>query len=89
MIYGNPPFNSITGGPLAKMAVIADPQHQIDYPDITPPRGLSVGQANSGVHVPPEVIDSMRRSLTYRKEHRLTIPELLQHEFLKPKTGKY
>ncbi|WVQ81531.1 hypothetical protein IAT38_003655 [Cryptococcus sp. DSM 104549] len=27
MIYGSPPFQSISGGPLAKMGVIADPNH--------------------------------------------------------------
>ncbi|TYJ55279.1 hypothetical protein B9479_003998 [Cryptococcus floricola] len=93
MIYGSPPFQHITGGPLAKMGVIADANHRIAYPEIAVPKtavgfgldGHPLDPASLAVPVSPEAIDSMQRSLAYRKEHRLTIPELLQHEFLKPK----
>ena len=84
MIHGSPPFNGISGGPLAKMNVIADARHHIDYPEVAITRGVGVGQ-NQHVTVPPEATDSIKRCLMYRKEQRLTIPELLQHEFLRPR----
>ncbi|OCF44902.1 TTK protein kinase [Kwoniella heveanensis CBS 569] len=93
MIYGNPPFQHISGGPLAKMGVIANPTHVIDYPEIAIPKttvgvgldGRPIDPSSLAVAVSPAAIDTMRRCLAYRKEHRLTISELLMHEFLKPK----
>ncbi|WWD06607.1 hypothetical protein V865_004700 [Kwoniella europaea PYCC6329] len=93
MIYGNPPFQHIGGGPLAKMQVIANPQHVIEYPEVAVPKatvgvsldGHPIDPASLAVSVAPAAIDTMQRCLAYRKEHRLTIPELLHHEFLKPK----
>ncbi|WVQ93339.1 hypothetical protein IAU59_000407 [Kwoniella sp. CBS 9459] len=93
MIYGNPPFQHIGGGPLAKMGVIADPNHVITYPEIAIPKttvgvgldGRPIDPSSLVVAVSPAAIDTMKRCLSYRKEHRLTISELLVHEFLKPK----
>ncbi|WVF65693.1 hypothetical protein IAT40_000424 [Kwoniella sp. CBS 6097] len=93
MIYGNPPFQHIGGGPLAKMTVIADPNHVVDYPEIAIPKttvgvgldGRAIDPSSLAVAVSPSAIDTMKRCLSYRKEHRLTISELLVHEFLKPK----
>ncbi|KIR37787.1 TTK protein kinase [Cryptococcus deuterogattii 99/473] len=93
MIYGSPPFQHISGGPLAKMGVIADPNHVVTYPEVAVPKtavgfsldGHPTDPASLSVPVSPSAIDSMKRCLAYRKEHRLTIPELLQHEFLKPR----
>jgi serine/threonine-protein kinase TTK/MPS1 len=85
MIYGNTPFQSITGGPLARMSAIADPNHRIDYPEQAIPK-LPVSRGDHfAVTVPPSAMDSMQRCLMYRREQRLTIPELLQHEFLRPR----
>ncbi len=90
MVYGNPPFAQIGGGPLPKMNAIADPSHRITYSDTAVPKpGISSDErshdpSSSAVLVDPTAIDSMKRCLTYRKEQRLTIPELLQHEFLRP-----
>ena len=84
MVYGNPPFQHIGGGPLPKMNTIADPSHVIDYPARALPKGLQDPEAFA-VDVPPAAIDAMKRCLMYRKEQRLTIPELLVHEFLRPK----
>ena len=90
MIYGNPPFQHIGGGPLPKMNAIADPSHHIDYPALaipkyaTGPDGNPVDPNSLAVTVNPSAIDTMQRCLAYRKEHRLTIPELLQHDFLRP-----
>ncbi|KAK8843417.1 hypothetical protein IAR55_007074 [Kwoniella newhampshirensis] len=93
MIYGSPPFQHIGGGPLARMGVIADPNHIITYPEMAVPKtavgvgldGHPINPATLAVAVSPAAIDSMQRCLSYRKEHRLTISELLHHEFLKPK----
>ncbi|OXH30896.1 serine/threonine-protein kinase TTK/MPS1 [Cryptococcus neoformans] len=93
MIYGSPPFQHVSGGPLAKMGVIADPNHVVTYPEVAVPKaavgfsldGHPTDPASLSVPVSPSAIDSMKRCLAYRKEHRLTIPELLQHEFLKPR----
>lgn len=75
---------------MPKMNAIADPSYQITYPEMAVPR--PVGSVESGskisshlaVIVNPTAIDTMKRCLAYRKEQRLTIPELLQHEFLRP-----
>ncbi|GMK59321.1 hypothetical protein CspeluHIS016_0703360 [Cutaneotrichosporon spelunceum] len=84
MVYGNPPFHAIPGGPLSKMNKIADPTHRIDYPPTTsfsPPGGPATPTA---VTVPSEAIATMRGCLDYHKDRRFTIPELLDHEFLSP-----
>lgn len=75
------------------MGVIADPNHVVTYPEVAVPKtavgfsldGHPTDPASLSVPVSPSAIDSMKRCLAYRKEHRLTIPELLQHEFLKPR----
>lgn len=91
MVYGSPPFSHIQGGPLSKMNVIANPAHRIEYPDIAIPRGATgidgeaVDPASMAVKVMPSAIDSMRACLAYDKEERLTIPGLLEHEFLQPR----
>lgn len=87
MVYGQLPFQHIPGGPLPKMNYIADPSHVIDYPAQATPKGLQNPEAYA-VDVPPAAIDAMQRCLCYRKEQRLTIPELLVHEFLRPKVNK-
>lgn len=89
MVYGSPPFQHIGGGPLPKMTTIADPSHKIDYPTVAVPRPIpgtsSEAMQQFAVNVPRAAIDAMGRCLQYKKEHRLTIPELLSHEFLRPK----
>lgn len=90
MIYTNPPFAHLTGGPLHKMNAIADPTHQINYPSQSIPKPSigRDGQPNDptqlAVRVSPAAIDTMKRCLAYKKEERLKIEELLQHEFLHP-----
>lgn len=91
MVYGNPPFALIGGGPLPKMNAIANPNHRIDYPERAVPKlipnseGQIMDAACLAVTVASTAIDCMKRCLEYKKEHRLTISELLQHEFLRPK----
>ena len=94
MVYGNPPFAHIGGGPLPKMNAIADPSYRITYTEtatskaVIGPDGKSNHPSHLSVTVDPKAIDSMKRCLTYRKEQRLTIPELLQHEFLRPQAKR-
>jgi serine/threonine-protein kinase TTK/MPS1 len=91
MVYGSPPFAHIPGGPLTKMGFIADPNHRVEYPAIAVPRGATGQQgqptdpASLSVRVMPAAIESMRSCLAYAKDKRLTIPKLLEHEFLQPK----
>lgn len=91
MVYGSPPFAHIPGGPLTKMGLIADPNHRVDYPAIAVPRGATspqgqpVDPASLSVRVMPAAIESMKSCLAYDKDKRLTIPKLLDHQFLQPK----
>lgn len=86
MIYGSPPFHHITAGPLAKMNAIADPSYRITYPSTAIAKTSSLpGQpspASVPVVVPTTAISTMRSCLAYNKDNRLTIPKLLQHDFL-------
>lgn len=71
------------------MNAIANSAHVIDFPTHAVPKA-ALGSSDAqnpewSVRVSPSAIDVMQRCLKYRKEHRLTIPELLQHELLKPK----
>jgi serine/threonine-protein kinase TTK/MPS1 len=91
MIYGSAPFAHIPGGPLTKMNYIADANHRIEYPAQAIPRGATGQQGQSAdpakmaVTVMPSAIDTMRHCLAYSKDDRLTIPRLLEHEFLQPR----
>ncbi|WOO83461.1 Serine/threonine-protein kinase mph1 [Vanrija pseudolonga] len=86
MIYGSPPFHHITAGPLAKMNAIADPSYRITYPPTAIAKTSSLpGQPSPTsvpVVVPTTAISTMRSCLAYNKDNRLTIPKLLQHDFL-------
>jgi serine/threonine-protein kinase TTK/MPS1 len=72
------------------MNCIADPKHRIDYPAEAIPRGATSQQGqpvdpqSMAVAVMPSAIDTMRHCLAYSKDERLTIPKLLEHEFLQP-----
>jgi len=76
---------------MTKMSYIADANHRIDYPSQAIPRGATGHQtqdsdpASMAVIVMPSAIDTMRHCLAYSKDDRLTIPRLLEHEFLQPR----
>ena len=86
MLYGQPPFQRIPGGPLPKMSAIADPGHRIDYRASVGSRSAQAKEdaSQDTVPIPPAAIDAIKRCLEYRKEDRLSIPDLLSHDFLKP-----
>jgi serine/threonine-protein kinase TTK/MPS1 len=70
------------------MNAIANPAYRIEYPEKAVPRlpgNSDVDVEQLAVLIAPSAVDAMRRCLMYRKEQRLTIPELLQHEFLRPR----
>ncbi|KAJ9124110.1 hypothetical protein QFC22_000905 [Naganishia vaughanmartiniae] len=87
MIYGNPPFHGIAGGAMIKMQVIGSGQHVIDFPErvtskITDPQEGRVINTQQ-ISIPYSARHTMRSCLSYGKEDRLAIPELLAHNFLK------
>jgi serine/threonine protein kinase len=87
MIYGNPPFHGISGGAMVKMQVIGSGQHVIEFPErivskITEPSDGRVVSTQQ-VSIPYSARHTMRSCLSYEKESRLTIEELLAHNFLK------
>lgn len=86
MVYGTLPFSHIAGGPLSRMNYIADPRHVINYPELAIPKvSTGIDPHTMAVKVMPSAIDSMQRCLAYSKDDRYTIPELLNHEFLRPR----
>lgn len=91
MIYGSPPFQGITGGPLVKMQVIGSGTFDIPYPaSVKAARKHNEEPTSPGtapVVIPTEAIDSIQSCLAHRREDRLSIPSLLDHVFLKPKPG--
>lgn len=87
MVYGNPPFHGVSGGAMVKMQVIGSGQHVIEFPE----RAVSkITDAQDGrvihtqqISIPYSARHTMRSCLSYQKDNRLTIPELLSHNFLK------
>lgn len=88
MIYGSPPFQSITGGPLVKMQVIGAGTFNIPYPtSVTATRkhhDESTSTRAAPVCVPKNAIETIQSCLAQDRDERLTIPALLNHAFLKP-----
>jgi serine/threonine protein kinase len=75
-----------------KMQIIGSGTFQIPYPSsVTAARKHSEEPASPGtppVSVPIDAIDSIRRCLQHDRNERMTIPELLDHAFLKPSSTK-
>lgn len=72
---------------MIKMQVIGSGQHVIDFPErvtskITDPQEGRVITTQQ-ISIPYSARHTMRSCLSYRKEDRLAIPELLTHNFLK------
>ncbi len=94
MVYGQCPFQHVAGGPLVRMNFIANPNSKIAFPSVAvsrtavDPDGKPIDPTDLSVPVREAAIDSMRGCLTYNKDERLTIPELLQHGFLLPPTDR-
>ncbi|EUC54294.1 Serine/Threonine-kinase TTK/MPS1 [Rhizoctonia solani AG-3 Rhs1AP] len=88
MIYGRPPFYSITGA-VPKLRAISDPNHIIDYPADSIPTTPATDKEGPrqivdwATPVPLDVIDTLRGCLTRDPKQRKTIPELLDDPWLR------
>lgn len=87
MIYGHTPFASLETN--LKIHAIRDPNHQIEYRGAVVPvrigeKGEKVRLDELKVEVERPAIETMRSCLSFRREDRASIPELLKDGFLKP-----
>ncbi|KAA1469800.1 kinase-like protein [Dentipellis sp. KUC8613] len=94
MVYGQPPFYRLS--PLQKVRAITDPNYVIEFPEFSVPiEPMAKGMTQSdGAPAPPkkldhlkrrvrsDVISSMRSCLNRAPKERLTIPELLNDDWL-------
>ena len=92
MVYGHPPFQHLSV--YQKMKAIPDTAHSIEFPEHAIPT-LRSGSAGSPPkkldhlkrRVQPEVIACMKKCLSRSPKERVTIPELLEQEWLGMKEG--
>jgi serine/threonine-protein kinase TTK/MPS1 len=92
MVYGHPPFQHLSV--YQKMKAIPDTAHTIEFPGHAIPT-LRSGSAGSPPkrldhlkrRVQPEVIACMKKCLSRNPKERVTIPELLEQEWLGLKEG--
>ncbi|CAE7149537.1 unnamed protein product [Rhizoctonia solani] len=88
MIYGRPPFYSITGA-VPKLRAISDPNHIIEYPAESVPTTPATDKEGPrqitewATPVPSDVVDTLRGCLTRDPKQRKTIPELLEDPWLR------
>ncbi|KAA1118842.1 Dual-specificity kinase, spindle pole body (SPB) duplication and spindle checkpoint function [Puccinia graminis f. sp. tritici] len=85
MIYGHTPFSKLDT--TLKVHTIRDPGHKIEYPESVVPmrinsEGKKVAVEEYQVTVERAAINTIKACLTYHKDLRPTIPELLKDEFL-------
>ncbi|KAH9065363.1 kinase-like domain-containing protein [Lactarius vividus] len=87
MVYGHPPFQHLSV--YQKMKAIPDTAHTIEFPEYAVPT-LRSGSAGSPPkkldhlkrRVSPDVIACMKKCLSRNPKERVTIPELLEQEWL-------
>ncbi|KAI9443267.1 kinase-like domain-containing protein [Lactarius indigo] len=87
MVYGHPPFQHLSV--YQKMKAIPDTAHAIEFPEYAVPT-LRSGSAGSPPkkldhlkrRVSPDVIACMKKCLSRNPKERVTIPELLEQEWL-------
>lgn len=87
MVYGHPPFQHLSV--YQKMKAIPDTAHAIEFPEYAVPT-LRSGSAGSPPkkldhlkrHVREDVIACMKKCLSRNPKERVTIPELLEQEWL-------
>jgi serine/threonine-protein kinase TTK/MPS1 len=94
MVYGHPPFQHLSV--YQKMKAIPDTSHSIEFPDYATPTVRSAGSASPPKklehlkrRVPVNVIESMKKCLSRNPKERVTIPELLEQEWLGMKEGTF
>jgi serine/threonine-protein kinase TTK/MPS1 len=92
MVYGHPPFQHLSV--YQKMKAIPDTAHSIEFPEYATPTARS-GTSGSPPkqldhlrrRVPACVIACMKKCLSRNPKERVTIPELLEQEWLGMKEG--
>ncbi|CAE6441174.1 unnamed protein product [Rhizoctonia solani] len=88
MIYGRPPFYSITGA-VPKLRAISDPNHIIDYPTESIPTVPATDKDGPrqipewATPVPSDVVNTLKGCLTRDPKQRSTIPDLLDDPWLR------
>ncbi|CCO31397.1 serine/threonine-protein kinase TTK/MPS1 [Rhizoctonia solani AG-1 IB] len=88
MIYGRPPFYSITGA-VPKLRAISDPNHIIDYPTESVPTVPASDKEGArqmpewATPVPSDVVNTLKGCLTRDPKQRSTIPDLLDDPWLR------
>jgi serine/threonine-protein kinase TTK/MPS1 len=88
MIYGRPPFYSITGA-VPKLRAISDPNHIIDYPTESVPTVPASDKEGArqipewATPVPSDVVNMLKGCLTRDPKQRSTIPDLLDDLWLR------
>lgn len=89
MVYGHPPFQHLSV--VHKMKAIPDPNHKIDFPEYSvpsPPKSNSPNQAPAPNmdhlkrKIRPDVIESMKKCLMRNPKDRMSIPSLLDQDWL-------
>ncbi|KAK0464584.1 other/TTK protein kinase [Desarmillaria tabescens] len=93
MVYGQPPFHHLAV--FQKMKAIPDATHRIDFPLYATPTVPSSNQKGSPGHGPPpkklehlkrrirmDIILSMRTCLNRNPKERMSIPQLLEQDWL-------
>ncbi|KAH9042079.1 kinase-like domain-containing protein [Lactarius pseudohatsudake] len=90
MVYGHPPFQHLSV--YQKMKAIPDTAHAIEFPEYAVPtlRSGSVGSPPKKLdhlkrRISPDVIACMKKCLSRNPKERVTIPELLEQEWLSMK----
>lgn len=100
MVYGQPPF-AYLDTIIKKLQCIVDPNYQIAFPQSilveTPPPSSSqdakgaAGASNISnkvtIRVDPSIISAIKGCLVRVPQDRMSIPQLLEHELLVPKTS--
>lgn len=100
MVYGQPPFQHLSV--YQKMKAIPDLAHVIDFPEYSTPVAPTPRLSNGvpGTATPPKKLDHLKRKvhrdviasmkccLCRNPKERVTIPELLEHDWLAMKEGE-
>lgn len=96
MVYGQPPFQHLSV--YQKMKAIPDGTHIIEFPEYSTP-SIPVSRSNGDssprkldhlrVRVPDSVISTMQSCLARNPKERMTIPALIEQDWLAMRTRKW
>lgn len=90
MVYGSPPFQHLTV--YQKMKAIPDANYAIDFPEYSAPSAASKGPREDLDHlkwrVRRDVISNMKSCLCRNPKERMTIPALLDQDWVRMKESR-